>query len=121
MNILPFYTHMEKYILRKAIRKILPRKVFNRRKQRFFTPIDSWFDKGIRDYCEGLLSDKEVSSYFNPDFIKRLLNYKHFSEYNRLLKYNSKSRLFYSRKLWNILMFGLWHKAYIEEENIKTL
>lgn len=92
-----------KYLFRKAMAKRIPKEIIKRKKQRFFVPIDDWFDKEIKDHALTLFEESQVYRYFDK---KKIINM--FEKYD-------KSKLFYMRQLWSIINFGLWHKIYIED------
>ncbi len=98
----------DKYILRRCAARILPREIFNRKKQRFFVPLDIWFKEDLRGLVENFLSESNVvkRGFFNYNYIKKILgNYE-------------KSRLFYGRQLWSILNFEMWHRIFIENDEM---
>lgn len=101
----------EKYILKKSMMQYLPKEIVDRKKQRFYVPVDMWLMKELKPVVEELVSAENIKrqGYFNYDYIKKL-----FKNYD-------KSKLFYGRQLWNILTFQLWHKIYIEGENWKKI
>jgi len=95
----------EKYILKKAVRDLVPKQTIRRKKVNFFVPIDKWFSGEILEISKQMLSREEIKKQgiFDYRYIdKAWANYK-------------KSRLFYARQLWSILCFSLWHKMFIEE------
>lgn len=95
----------EKYILKKAVKGLVPRQILKRRKTNFFVPIDKWFQGEMLEITKQLLSKEQISrqGIFEYSYIE-----KAWSNY-------SKSRLFYARQLWSLLCFQLWHKMFIEE------
>lgn len=96
----------EKYILKKAVRDIVPMQTIKREKTNFFVPIDKWFNGEILEISKQLLSKGEISKQgiFDYRYIdKAWANYK-------------SSSLFYARQLWSLLCFQLWHKIFIEED-----
>ncbi|MDP2922222.1 MAG: asparagine synthase (glutamine-hydrolyzing) [Candidatus Omnitrophota bacterium] len=110
----------EKYILKLAMAKDLPKSIVSRKKQRFPLPIDSWFSKELRAYSSSVLSDPKFleSGFFNARFVSKLLNYQNTLSYKLVLKHNSLSRLYYSRQIWMLLTFELWYKTFIEREDV---
>jgi len=98
----------DKYIVRKAMRKKLPRFVLKRKKQRFFVPIHYWFEEILNKEAGVIFSRSSIEDrgYFKYDYIKRILD-----------RYN-KSRLYYGRQLWNLLNFEIWCKVFLDQENI---
>ncbi len=99
----------EKYILRKAMSRYLPKTILRRKKQRFFVPIDSWFKGDLQSLMKQALSKENIKSsgVFNQRYIEKVFkNYK-------------KSQLFYARQLWGLFTFQIWHKMFIEDFNPK--
>ncbi len=95
----------EKYILRKAMQPLLPKEIFERKKQRFYVPIDRWLAGDLRSMTDELLSDAALkeSGVFNPSAIKKIRENYH------------KAPLFYARQLWVLLTFQLWHSIFIKD------
>ena len=94
----------EKYILRKAMQPFLPKQIVQRKKQRFYVPIDRWLSKDLRPMVDELLSPAELreSGVFNPATVQRIKDrYAH-------------APLFYARQLWTLLTFQLWHKQFVQ-------
>jgi len=93
----------EKYIFKKAMQPLVPELVVKRKKQRFYVPIDLWI-KELMPVYERLLSRKNIESqgYFNPYRV------------NKIMERYKSSPLFYSRQLWTLLVFQMWHSMYIE-------
>jgi len=94
----------DKYILRKVMKKYVPKQIIKRKKQRFFVPIDIWFEGELKDIIKQLLSEEEVRKrgLFNYNYIQKI-----FNEYE-------KSKLYYSRQLWNLLNFELWCRIFLD-------
>tara|TARA_Y100000034_G_scaffold104910_1_gene131802 strand:- start:79 stop:2004 length:1926 start_codon:yes stop_codon:yes gene_type:complete len=99
----------EKYVLKKAVRDIVPPKIATRKKQRFYVPVDIWIKKDLKYLVDSLLSKKNITkqNYFNYSHIKKIID-----------NYDS-SRLVYGRQLWTLINFQIWHKIYIDKENPK--
>ncbi|MBS3114532.1 asparagine synthase (glutamine-hydrolyzing) [Candidatus Woesearchaeota archaeon] len=95
----------EKYILKKAVRDLVPKQTIRRKKVNFFVPIDQWFSGEILEISKQMLSKEEIKKQgiFDYRYIdKAWTNYK-------------KSRLFYARQLWSVLCFSIWNKMFIED------
>jgi asparagine synthase (glutamine-hydrolysing) len=92
-----------KYLLRKAMADLLPKEIIHRKKQRFFVPIDDWFEKKIKCDALRLFEESNVYQYFDKEKIITMIE-----------KYD-RSKLFYMRQLWSIINFAIWHKIYIED------
>ena len=99
----------EKYILKRAVKGIVPKQTLKRKKANFFVPIDKWFRGEIVEIAKQVLSKEEITKQgiFDHGYISRAWNdYKN-------------SRLYYARQLWSLLCFQLWHKMFIEENMTK--
>lgn len=101
----------EKYILKKSMQDKLPKTITQRKKQRFYVPIDKWIKEDLKPVIEELLSNKtlETQGYFNKQHIQKILS-----------KYNN-APLFYARQLWTLTTFQIWHSMYIDEIDVKKI
>lgn len=96
----------EKYILKYAMKDILPREIIKRKKDRFFVPIDTWMlTKEVKDYAYDTITESQLSKdLINKEYIDKITT--NFND----------SKLYYSRQLWNLLNLALWHETFIEKE-----
>jgi len=99
----------DKYILREAVKDIIPKETAQRKKRHFHVPIDNWFKDELSSLKDELLSEKYVNKQgiFRNDYIRKI---------NAGFK---KSKLFYSRQLWSLMIFQIWYKTFIEKEKVK--
>lgn len=112
----------EKFILKKAMIKKIPKEILKRKKQRFFVPLDFWFKKDLDYITDNLFLESEfLRKNFNKGFILKLLDYQKSSSHKTILKHNQLLRLYYPRQIWSLLTFAMWHKIYIENESPKVL
>jgi asparagine synthase (glutamine-hydrolysing) len=90
----------KKYILRQAVRKLLPRHIVHGRKRGFNVPIGRWLRRELRDLLGDYLSASVIrrQGYFDAQAITDLMRCHH------------EGRVDYSRQLWGLLMFSLWHE-----------
>ncbi len=100
----------DKFILRDAVKDLVPKNTGSRKKRHFFVPIDSWLEDELGSLSKDLLDAAYLKkqSIFNPSYV------------DKIRKGFDKSRLFYSRQLWSLLSFQIWHKEYIEGEKVKV-
>ncbi len=98
----------DKYLLRKTMSRLIPKEIMKRKKHPFFVPIDAWFEGELKDVVLQVLSESSVGKgkCFKYDHIKKII------------ENHSTSRLYYSRQLWNLLIFEMWHKTFIENNDI---
>jgi len=88
----------KKYILKKALTKILPEKILLHRKQGFGVPLKYWFKDDLNEYMYDKLSDRnnKVFSYLDYGFVQKILHY-HCSGIHD-----------FSAKIWSVLFFSEW-------------
>lgn len=101
----------DKHLLREAMREILPRQTKKRKKHHFFVPIDSWLSKDLKPLIEKFLSKEfvEKQGIFNYSYIEKLR------------KGFDKSRLYYARQLWALVIFQIWYMQYIEGKSWRVM
>ena len=93
-----------KYILKKAVRDLLPGFVTRRGKKGFGVPVAEWLKFNLRPLARDLLSPERVrrAGVFNADYVARLQD-----EHERGVANHRKL-------LWTLLMFELWHESFVE-------
>ena len=95
-----------KYILRKAVEDVVPEHVLHRKKLGFPVPIRFWLKDEMYGWAEKIINDSQTDQYFNKDYFLKLL-----SDHRDGVRDNS-------RKLWTVLTFMMWHKIYVEADNL---
>lgn len=93
-----------KYILRKAAEGIVPDHVLNRKKLGFPVPIRHWLKNEMHDWATAIIKESETDAYIDKSYVLRLLE-DHCSNKGD-----------YSRKIWTVLIFMIWHKIFVEKE-----
>ncbi|NYT04802.1 MAG: asparagine synthase (glutamine-hydrolyzing) [Methanomicrobiales archaeon] len=94
-----------KYILRKAVRGVIPEKVRCRMdKIGFATPEDEWMRRELREFIGSVLSSSSFGSrpYWNPEAVRR-----GFEEY-------AAGRMPYSFEIWRIVCTELWLRMFFD-------
>ncbi len=94
----------EKYILRLAMKDILPRAILNRRKCGLSAPVNLWFKAGLEEISEDILKRLEKR--------KQLIN----SSYIRIVRNNKLKSV-----TWKLIMFELWYETFIEADGLKPI
>lgn len=94
-----------KSILREAARGIVPDHVLDRKKLGFPVPIRYWLKNELHDWAVGLILESPTEHLINKNYVLHLLE-KH-----------CKGKGDYSRKIWTVLVFMLWHQIYVEKQN----
>lgn len=90
-----------KYILKKAMLRILPRNIVYRPKMGFTVPLSRWFTKELKSYARSILitSQSHLNDFISQNQIKQMLN--DHTESND-----------FGPKLWLLLMLELWYRSY---------
>jgi len=90
-----------KYLLKKAVRGLIPDEIIDRRKQGFGVPIVEWFQQELGDQIrQKLLEFSAAHPYLHRDAVSRLLS-THCGPLP-----------------WYLYNFVLWHQAWIEQEKV---
>ncbi len=94
-----------KYILKKAMRRLLPKSVLRKRKHGFAVPTDPWFRGELKDFVFEILMDERTRSrgYFDFDYIEKLY------------KLHDSGKEVYDSQLWLLLNFELWHRGFMDQ------
>jgi asparagine synthase (glutamine-hydrolysing) len=95
----------QKYLLRKAMEGVLPRRVLHRRKAGFGLPIRSWLKNELREMLNDMLSEDRVRRHglFEPAVV------------TQMIRDNSTGERDYTLQLWGLLSFELWYQAFIDQ------
>ena len=93
-----------KHILKEAVRGLLPASILDRRKQGFAVPLGVWFRGGLTDIYRDVLASPRARQrgYFEPAFVDRLMH-EHVSGARD-----------HELRLWQLLVFELWHRLYVD-------
>ncbi len=97
-----------KYILRRAMSRILPSEVLKRRKQGFVIPLAQWLRSDLRELAESALFDTAVQD----DLLDR-------AAVARLWRQHQMGLRDYSRPLWAILMLRMWQRKFATGKSVK--
>ncbi|HOF42399.1 MAG TPA: asparagine synthase (glutamine-hydrolyzing) [Candidatus Moranbacteria bacterium] len=94
----------KKYILKEALRGLVPDEVMFRSKMGFGIPIDKWFRKELREYAyELLLSEKAVNrKIFKIEEIKKILD-EHVN-----------TKISHAYRIWALITLELWFREYFD-------
>jgi asparagine synthase (glutamine-hydrolysing) len=93
-----------KYILKKAVRDLVPKAIVERPKKGFSVPLEHWFRHELRELAYDVLLDARARArgYFRPAAVRRLLD-EHVAAVRR-----------WDEQLWNLLMLELWHRMFVD-------
>jgi len=93
-----------KSILREASRGIIPDHVLDRKKLGFPVPIRHWLKDELNGWAKQLIQESQTDDLLYKDYILDLLDA------------HCQGKGDYSRKIWTVLMFMLWHQIHIERK-----
>ena len=93
-----------KDLLKRALRKILPNDILDRKKMGFGVPLNHWFRGPLQEFArETLLSNNSLKrNYFKPE------------QLGRLLSEHAAGRKDHAYKLWNLLVLEIWHQVFVD-------
>jgi len=98
--------NIDKYILKKTMSQKLPKTIINRKKHGFTSPKGAWLkEMNIKNRLLKYLEDSKIDqkSFFKGNYVKKIMD---------------KAKLGYSQQIWSIFIFVLWHKIFMENENV---
>ncbi len=92
-----------KYILKKALEKIVPKENLYRQKMGFTIPLHKWFSGELNGYASSILLSKRahIRNLFDMEKIKKMLD-------------NNNKDEDFGPRLWSLLSLELWFRAYFD-------
>ena len=95
-----------KYIFKKAVSDLLPKEIINKKKMGFPVPVAPWLRGELGDMASDILLGAEARKrgYFEIGYIQKLL------------ELHRAGRNDFSRLLWTLITFELWHRMYIDRD-----
>jgi asparagine synthase (glutamine-hydrolysing) len=99
-----------KYLLKRAVRDLVPSQIIERRKMGFGVPIEHWFRHELREMAEDVLLGPTATNrgYFKTDMVRRLLS-EHVSGVRS-----------WHYPLWNLLILELWLRTFIDARPVSA-
>jgi asparagine synthase (glutamine-hydrolysing) len=94
-----------KWILREAMRGILPFEILNRPKMGFPVPVGNWFRREFRHIVDEYVSSERAVSrgIFNADFVRGIVS-----------RHNAGEN--HDERLWFLVNFEMWQRQFIDGE-----
>lgn len=91
-----------KYILKKAMKNILPDAIINRKKMGFPTPLETMFKNELFDYAADMLlsNGTRIRDYFDQKYISCVLDEHH------------TGRALHHNLIWQLVVLEEWHKQF---------
>lgn len=103
-----FKKRIKKYILKEALRDLLPGMILDRKKAGFNVPVNAWLAGKMRSMAQDYLSPERIkrAGFFEPSYISRLLE-EHFAR-----------KADHSFPLWGLMCFQIWFERFIEPDMV---
>jgi asparagine synthase (glutamine-hydrolysing) len=95
-----------KYILKRAVKGLIPDEIITRPKRGFDVPIREWLKNDLREMLDDTVNSRRISErgYFEPATIARIMD-----EHLRGVRDHA-------RYLWGLMTLELWHRAFIDRK-----
>jgi asparagine synthase (glutamine-hydrolysing) len=93
-----------KYLLREAVKDLVPAQIIRRRKAGFGAPIRTWLRRDLREMVDDLLSPERIAArgYFDAAAVRRMI------EDDRQGSVDNTYRI------WALLTLEVWHQVFLE-------
>jgi asparagine synthase (glutamine-hydrolysing) len=92
----------EKYLFRRAMQPCIPKHTFEKKKRGFGVPCQLWLNQNRAELLSAVNPmELQRQGIFRAGHISRLLKKREFS-------------LIESDRLWNLILFSIWHEKYFE-------
>jgi asparagine synthase (glutamine-hydrolysing) len=98
---LPPHTAETKYAMRQALRDVVPPAIVNRKKLGFPTPTRVWLRGEMYEWAHDILDRSDAGDLLDLDYARRLLDA------------HKRGEADYSRKVWTVLVFCVWHAIFV--------
>jgi asparagine synthase (glutamine-hydrolysing) len=97
-----------KKIFKEAVAGLIPGEVLRKPKHGFAVPTDPWFRGGLKSFTYEILLDGRTRQrkYFNMPMVERLW------------REHQAGRHIWDTQLWLLLNFELWHRIFIDNDNL---
>jgi asparagine synthase (glutamine-hydrolysing) len=98
-----------KYLLREAMKNVLPKRIIHRPKRGFPVPTGSWLRKELKDFVHDTLlaNDAACRGYMNSSVIEKIVREHEQGTENR------------RQEIWTLLIFEIWHKLFISRPELR--
>ncbi|HEY8472003.1 MAG TPA: asparagine synthase (glutamine-hydrolyzing) [Natronosporangium sp.] len=90
-----------KFALRRALEQVVPPGIVNRRKLGFPTPTRVWLANEMYDWAQHLLTSSGAGELLDLGYV------------SDLLAAHRRGEADYSRKIWTVLVFCIWHAIFV--------
>jgi asparagine synthase (glutamine-hydrolysing) len=96
-----------KYIWKRALSKRVPESILKRKKAGFPVPYESWLRNNYKDQIRAILTDQKTMErgYFRKATIEKFISAN--SDFGR-----------YSKEIFSLVALELWHRMFLEGEQV---
>jgi asparagine synthase (glutamine-hydrolysing) len=93
-----------KYLLREAVKDLVPAQIVRRRKAGFGAPIRTWLRRDLRDMVDDFLSPKRITArgYFDAAAVRRMI------------EDDRQGLVDNTYRIWALLTLEVWHQVFLE-------
>ena len=98
---------VKKYILKRLLRNVLPKKILRRRKMGFPTPLAVMFRADLSEYVKAILTDNMTQQRGIFD-IKRV---------SQMIDDHEAGRADYHKTLWQMLVLEEWFRVFVDNQS----
>lgn len=97
-----------KYILKRALRGLVPDDIIDRPKHGFGVPVGRWFRADLSGYVREMLLDRRAldRGYFRPEGLRWLI------------EQHQTGRRDFGHQLWTLLTLEVWHRVFIDKQGL---
>ena len=94
----------QKELLKKAVKKIIPKEIINRKKRGYGTPIEKWVTIDLKEKIVKILKNSKLveDKIFDSDFINHYIN-----------NIDKKGR--YAYRNFALFSYEIWYRKYFKE------
>ncbi|MFO7461911.1 MAG: asparagine synthase-related protein [Desulfatiglandales bacterium] len=96
--------YTKKYLLKKAVKPLLPKDILTHRKQGFVGPMAQWLKSDLRAFTQGTLTEKKLGRH----------GLFHYPTVQRVLDEHYAGREIHDTLIWSLLIFQTWYETYME-------
>ena len=98
----------KKYLLKKAVRDIIPHEVIHHRKQGFVGPMTNWLKNELKPYVFESLSEANLRKH----------SLLHYPTVNRILEEHFYGKEIHDTLIWSMVIFQAWYDKYMIKQNV---
>jgi asparagine synthase (glutamine-hydrolysing) len=101
----------QKYLLKKALEKYIPKELIYRKKWGFPAPVEEWLKDSHKELIDYYLSEERIKSQdiFNSKEIKKIIDAFRSGNY------------YHNKRIWALIIFQLWYDKYMVKEPVQSI